>query len=90
MSNFGQQADSRHSAIRQILLEDWDPIGIKHIPEAQDEYDAYVPQVEQLLSQGASIGQIFEYLWELETQHMALPGDQERTKRIAERLARIR
>jgi hypothetical protein len=85
MSNSGQ-ADSHYSAIRQILLEDWDPIGVRHIREAQHEYDAYVPQLEQLLSEGASTREIFEYLWELETQHMALSGDRERTRQIAERL----
>ena len=28
--------------IRHVLLEVWDPIGIKDEPNAQDEYDAYM------------------------------------------------
>ena len=29
--------------IQKILLREWDPIGIQDIPEAQDEYDSYIP-----------------------------------------------
>jgi hypothetical protein len=31
------------------LLKEWDPIGVGQIPEAQDEYDSYVPDVYKLL-----------------------------------------
>lgn len=28
--------------IREILMRDWDPIGVHGIPEAADEYDMYI------------------------------------------------
>jgi hypothetical protein len=89
MSNFTQRAQRYHSSIRDILLKEWDPIGINQIPEAQDEYDAYVGEVHRLLSRRASSREIFDYLWWLETQHMALCGDRQRTEKIAERLANL-
>ncbi len=29
-------------SIRQVLLREWDPIGVRDVAEAQDEYDGYV------------------------------------------------
>lgn len=29
--------------IAVILMQDWDPIGIKDVPECGDEYDSYIP-----------------------------------------------
>jgi hypothetical protein len=40
--------------IRQVLLDVWDPIGIKEEPRAQDEYDSYLGEVLGLLSRGAT------------------------------------
>src|SRR5262249_3371917 len=43
------RARSAHAAIRDVLLHQWDPIGVGDIPEAQDEYDLYVSQIYGLL-----------------------------------------
>jgi hypothetical protein len=50
-----------------ILLRNWDPIGIKDEPEAQDEYDSYVGGVYRLLASGASIKEIATHLASIET-----------------------
>lgn len=42
MSEFWDRAMRYHQAIREALMKEWDPIGVAHIPEAQDEYDGYV------------------------------------------------
>lgn len=76
-------------AIREALLQEWDPIGIRGVPEAQDEYDAYVPALYELLLQRSPAQKLFEYLWWLETEHMGLPGDHQQTRQFAERLARL-
>lgn len=89
MSDFVEKARRYHSAIREILLKEWDPIGVGHFPEAQDEYDGYVWQVYRLLSHRASDREIFDHLWWLETSHMGLCGDRQRTQKIAERLANL-
>ena len=89
MSSFENKAKNAHNVIRRILLNDWDPIGIAEITEAQDEYDAYVSGVYRLLARRAPVREIFEYLWWLETDHMGLCGDLQRTEKIAEMLAAL-
>lgn len=38
--------------IGEILHYLWDPIGVRGIPEARDEYDSYVAHVGALLERG--------------------------------------
>lgn len=70
-------------------MEEWDPIGVAGVREAKDEYDAYVAEVYRLLSRRVSAQQLFEYLWWVETVHMALRGDRQRTLAVADRLAKL-
>ncbi len=86
MSQNLKRAKKQHDAIRTILIQEWDPIGINDIPEAQDEYDAYVSGVYRLLISRKPTYEVFEYLWFIETEHMALCGDRQRTKQVAELL----
>jgi hypothetical protein len=78
-----------HQEIRRVLLEEWDPIGVRGIPEAQDEYDGYVPDVHRLLMRRASALEVFEYLWQVEAEHMGLPGNRAHTQEIAARLVAL-
>jgi hypothetical protein len=32
-------------AIHDVLLNEWDPIGVNDAPEARDEYDNYIPVI---------------------------------------------
>ncbi len=59
-------------AIRSVLLQDWDPIGVRGIPEAQDEYDSYAFPLYTLLRQGPSEKALVDHLFRLETGHMGL------------------
>ena len=59
-------------AIRHVLLDVWDPIGIKDEPNAQDEYDGYLGGVYELLVRGASDEDIEEHLWKIVTERMGL------------------
>ena len=78
-----------HDAVRKALLRDWDPIGIRAEPGAQDEYDSYVPMVCKLLMTGRPRHEVFDYLWWLETEHMGLVGDRQATEQFAEKLMNI-
>ena len=78
-----------HQEIRRVLLEEWDPIGVGDIPEAQDEYDAYVPDVYRLLVHRASALEVFDYMWRIETEHMGLRGNRAHTQEIAVFLAAL-
>jgi hypothetical protein len=71
-----QSRENRHR-IRQVLMEHWDPIGVRGIPEASDEYDHYVDELYvMLMDQRASEAAINAYLFTTATEHMALsPSD---------------
>ncbi len=75
--------------VRYAVLHDWDPIRVGHVPEAEDEYDAYIPDLVQLITQKQTEDQIFMYLWELETQHMGLVGNESATRDFAKVLHRM-
>lgn len=49
--------------IHQVLLEVWDPIGIKDEPNAQNEYDGYIGKVYDLLVCHADDSQLIDYLY---------------------------
>jgi hypothetical protein len=45
-----------------LLMEWWDPIGVKGIPEAQNEYDGYSGRLARMLREGASKDELAEFL----------------------------
>jgi hypothetical protein len=59
-------------AIRHVLMDVWDPIGVKGEPNAQDEYDGYLGGVYELLVTGASDERIEDHLWRIVTERMGL------------------
>jgi len=73
------------SLVRNALLNEWDPIGVKGIPEAVDEYDGYVAKVCELVTAGNK-QKLIDHLWWIETERMGLTGDRKATEGFAERL----
>jgi fatty acid-binding protein DegV len=71
-------------------MQDWDPIGVKDEPAAQDEYDVYVARIVQMLKQNASAEALYRYLREVETEAIGLPGDRTKTRYAADRLSALR
>jgi hypothetical protein len=59
-------------AIRHVLMDVWDPIGIKDEPNAQGEYDGYLGGVYELLVSGAPDEKIQDHLWRIVTERMGL------------------
>jgi hypothetical protein len=59
-------------AIRQVLMDVWDPIGINDEPGAQNEYDGYLGGVYELLVGAASDEDIEYHLWQIVTERMGL------------------
>jgi hypothetical protein len=90
MSNLIEKLQQRRSAIRDVLLKEWDPIGVAQFAEAQDEYDHYVAEADVLVFGNASADEIFDYLWKIETESMGLPGNRPKTELIARRLLEMR
>ncbi len=63
--------------IRHVLLETWDPIGIRDEPNAQDEYDGYMGEVFDLLVRRAPDSAILDYLLWAANEHMGLSAKRE-------------
>jgi len=58
--------------IRRVLLNVWDPIGVKDEPSAQDEYDGYLGGLYELLTTGASDETVENHLWQIVAVNMGL------------------
>lgn len=58
------------ASIRDVLRNDWNPIGFPGLPE--DEYDAYIGGVYRLLVSGAAEETIAGHLASLEAESMGL------------------
>lgn len=85
------RAAQRCFAIHEILLRDWDPIGVREIPEAQDEYDGYIAGVYRLVVGSASKANIVDHLRHTEKVNMGLPAtDNTRLATVAEKLLKLR
>jgi hypothetical protein len=68
----------------------WDPIGVKGIAQARDEYHSYLPHVFSLVLNQAKAPEIAAYLVEVEKNSMGLPPNKEKALGIAETLLSIR
>lgn len=82
-------ASALGAGIRKILLHSWDPIGVAEIPAAADEYDQYVKPIVTMIVAGAAVGELANYLLEIETHRMGLKGDERRAQSVAARLREI-
>jgi len=58
--------------IRHVLMDVWDPIGVKDEPNAQDEYDGYIGRLYELLVGHADDVQLIDYLHWAVHDHMGL------------------
>jgi len=87
---------STHALFRQLrrpigdlLLRSWDPIGVQDVPEAQDEYDNYVPRVFSLLANRATPKQVADYLFAVETDRMGMTGDDSKRDAVSRQLVAL-
>lgn len=75
--------------LRTILMEEWDPIGVRGEPNAADEYDDYLGPLSARLREGRSADVIAGYLTEVEEDRMGLgesAAARERNQALATRL----
>lgn len=60
------------TALRKVLMEHWDPIGVSGEPEASGEYDGYVGGVYGLLAAHATDEAIARHLRKIEVESMGM------------------
>lgn len=81
-----ESMNTLETKVKTVLLKEWDPLGVKDIPEAQDEYDAYVLGICRMLRAGQPNSEIFSHLRWIETERIGLDGDKRHTYWIAMKL----
>jgi hypothetical protein len=88
------QSRENRARVRELLLRDWDPIGVSSIPEASDEYDAYADTAYvMLMDERATASDIAAYLFAVATEHMGLTDRGQlaaRSDRVAKLLVSLR
>ena len=89
MNELAERARSLHCQIRETLLNEWDPIGVHDMNEAQDEYDGYIPTIYSFLIARKTSNEVLDYLLWLENEHMGLKADRQRTQHVAEKLLHL-
>ena len=88
------QSRENRARVREILMRDWDPIGVAGIAEAANEYDAYADKAYvMLMDQRASAEAIAAYLFDIATNDMELSNTADladRSDRVARTLVTMR
>ena len=59
-------------SIRQVLLRDWDPIGIRGNDGLRDEYDAYIAPIYRILVGSRSRDELIGCLQRLEEEEIGI------------------
>ncbi len=80
-----------YEPVRLILLRDWDPIGVSHHTDAQDEYDSYALKTCGMLMRHESRQRLIDYLFRMETVEMGLSvASREHVEKVVDRLIQLR
>ena len=84
-----ERATEIQDNIRDVLMKNWDPIGVSNESGAQDEYDGYIGGIYRLLANRASEKQIIDHLYKIETENMELESSKKTLKDVATALMKI-
>lgn len=60
--------------VDEVLHYIWDPIGVRGVPQARDEYDSYLPKIFQLVRDETPANIIAQHLTEIVVNRMGLRG----------------
>ena len=60
--------------VDEILHYIWDPLGVRGVPQARDEYDSYLPKIFQLVRDETSADIIAQHLTDIVVNRMGLRG----------------
>ena len=81
------RTEAIQDAIRQVLIDDWNPIGVPCIPEAVDEYDRYIGPLYRILVGNGSIDEIVARLERIEREEICVSTSEQVRRRVAENLS---
>lgn len=72
--------------LQQLVMAEWDPIGVAGWPEAADEYDSYLGEIARLLREGRSPAEIAAHLAAFR-ENMGLDPDEAADLHASQRIA---
>lgn len=85
------ELSSFHSAIRQVLLTDWDPSNASRFEAALGEYDRYIAPIAEMIRSDLGEEAIVDYLYALEHEILCFPGlGKQRLRGVAQKLMALR
>lgn len=62
--------------LRGILLEEWDPIALAGVFDADDEYDSYADEIySRQMERPWTLKELFNYLVEVRTERIGVDPD---------------
>lgn len=77
--------------IREVLLHEWDPMGLADAPGTPHDYDAVAREVHALLTgEGATVARVAHYLEWAEGELMGLQRRPEAAREAARRVLALR
>ena len=79
-----------YNLLREVVHKNWDPIGVYSYSGEMGEYDGYLPNLYKLLKDGSSEGEVFNFLWSIETDAMGLSGDEHTTREFSKLLIKLK
>lgn len=80
-----------YDSIRQVLLRDWDPIGISGTEGPSDEYDAYIPKVYRVLVGSRCEDGLVDCLARIEGDDLGVePASSEQLRPVAQKLLQLK
>jgi hypothetical protein len=84
------QSREIRSALNNLLLRYWDPIGVRDIVGAEDEYRAYAAKIYVMMGEpNFSRDDLVKYLYQTATGHMGLAATPDLMQRSIETADRI-
>lgn len=86
-----EKTNERTAAIREVLVQVWDPIGCADAIRIRDAYDAYVADIDRLLGTAKADQAIVNYLLWVEKERMGLaePSPEARLESVVTALRAI-
>jgi hypothetical protein len=84
-----QQVQGLIEKIRDVLISDWDPIGVGDNPNLREEYDSALSPLLAALSKGAGEDELSSILAAAEAR-FGVPGDADRRNRTVTKLMAAR
>jgi hypothetical protein len=90
MTSNEERARELQRLIADVLRRNWDPIGVRDVPQTEDEYDAYVGGVYRLLVSGVGVRELAEHLVQVETEVLGFADtDPEMLIPVAKKLLKL-